>query len=92
VGAVRYFLVKFTRGKSIACDLDEALTEGPLPRVELEDAVDAVRRVTAAPGEPGAHGVGFGAETADVEHGPDGSGAPSLGWQAKPRQTEGDRG
>ena len=40
------------------------------------------RRVAAAPGEPGADGVGFGAEAADVEHGPDGSGAPSLGWEA----------
>ncbi len=35
------------------------------------------RRVAAAPGEPGVHGVGFGAEAAYVEHGPDGSGAPS---------------
>ena len=44
--------------------------ERALLHVELEDAVDVGRRVAAAPGEPGAHGVGFGAEAADVEHGP----------------------
>ena len=43
--------------------------EGALLRVELEDPVDRRRRVAAAPGEPGADGVGFGAEAAQVEHG-----------------------
>ena len=55
-----------------------------LLHVELEDPVDVGRRVAATPGEPGADGVGFGAEAADVEHGPDGSGGPSLGWEGYP--------
>ena len=44
--------------------------EGALLLVELDDAVDRRRRVAAPPGEPGAEGVGFGAEAAQVEHGP----------------------
>ena len=66
--------------------------ERPLLHVELEDPVDVGRRVATAPGEPGADGVGFGAEAADVEHGPDGSGGPSLGWQPYPRQRRSDGG
>src|SRR5690606_15365491 len=41
----------------------------PLAGVELEDLVELVDRVTAPPGQPGADGVGFGAEAADVQHG-----------------------
>ena len=42
--------------------------EGALLHVELDDPVDRGRRVAAAPGQPGADGVGFGPEAAQVEH------------------------
>ena len=42
--------------------------EGTLLHIQGQDPVDRVGGVTPAPGEPCSHGVGFGAEAADVEH------------------------
>ena len=58
-------------------------------RVELEDPIDAVRRVAAPPGQPGAHGVGVGAEAADVEHPADGSGG--RGSRSQPNRAGPER-
>ena len=44
-------------------------SEGALLLVELDDPVDGLGRIAAAPGQPGADGVGFGPEAAQVEHG-----------------------
>ena len=50
-------------------DLVPAGAHGPLAGVGLEQLVDRRCRVPAAPGQPGAHGVGVGTEQAQVEHG-----------------------
>ena len=43
---------------------------GALLLVGGDDLVERGDRVGTTPGQPGAHGVGFGPEAADVEHGP----------------------
>ena len=65
-----------------AFNADELMHTAELPAAEgqWEDLLNG-GRIATAPGQPGADGVGVGAEEPDVEHGPDGSGGPSLGWE-----------